>query len=187
MRAASSHWTQSGRRSSPGCPPAPPAFALGQLELADGFVALVTAPGAPWLANAIALGAGAVPGRRRAALALLGRGLGLTPGGDDLLAGACITAAAVGDPLALPPGVRSLTTALSATLLELAAAGAGPMPVHALLDLGAERWRGALRELGGLGASSGRAIALGVGAAAVVLGGRAARSVPPPAARHFVS
>jgi hypothetical protein len=57
----------------------------------------------------------------------------------------------------------------------------------ALLDLGAERWRGALRELEGLGASSGRAIALGVGAAAVVVGGRAARSVPPPAARHFVS
>lgn len=163
--------------------PAPPAFALGQLELADGFVALVTAPGAPWLANAIALGAGDVPGRRRRR----SRSWGLTPGGDDLLAGACITAAAVGDPLVLPPGVRTLTTALSATLIELAAAGAGPMPVHALLDLGAERWRGALRELEGLGASSGSAIALGVGAAAVVLGGRAARSVPPPAARHFVS
>ena len=164
-------------------------------------MALVTAPGAPWLANAIALGpgptvvwdpvvariepgpalaargsailralgvarpaavadalsaaatrppraavaalfaaweSGDVAARRRAALALLGRGPGLTPEGDDLLAGACIVAAAVGDPLALPPGVRTLTTPLSATLLELAAAGAGPKPVHALLDL-AER------------------------------------------------
>jgi hypothetical protein len=231
-------------------PLAPPALAVGPLELADGFVALVTAPGVPWLANAIALGPGPavvwdpvvariepgpalaarggailralgvarpdgvadalsaeatrapraavaalfaaldsadVPARRRAALALLGRGPGLTPEGDDLLAGACLTAAAVGDALALPPGVRTLTTPLSATLLELAAAGAGPKPVHALLDLGDERWRGALRELEGLGASSGRAIALGVGAAAVALGARAARSVPPPAARHFVS
>ena len=231
-------------------PFSPPALAVGQLELANGFVALVTAPGAPWLPNGIALGpgptvvwdpvvarvepgpalaargnailralgvarpaavAGALSGeatqppraavaglfavlgsgdagaRGRAALALLGRGPGLTPEGDDLLAGACVTAAAAGDPLALPPDLRTLTTPLSATLLELAAAGAGPKPVHALLDLGDERWRGALRELEGLGASSGRAIALGVGAAAAVLGGRAARRVPPPAARHFVS
>ena len=83
------------------------------------------------------------------------------------------------------PALRALTTPLSATLLELAAAGAGPKPVHALLDLGDERWRGALRELEGLGASSGRAIALGVGAAAAVLGARGAER-PPPAARHFV-
>ena len=123
--------------------------------------------------------------RRRAALALLGRGPGLTPEGDDLLAGACVTAAAAGDPLALPPGLRTLTTPLSATLLELAAAGAGAAPVHALLELTSERWPAALRELEGLGASSGRAMALGVGAAAAVLGARAARRVPPPAARHF--
>jgi Protein of unknown function (DUF2877) len=128
-----------------------------------------------------ALGSGDLRARRRAALALLGRGPGLTPEGDDLLAGACITAAAVGDPPALPPGVRTLTTGLSATLLELAAVGAGPQPVHALLDLRSERWRGALRELEGLGASSGRAIALGVGGAAVVLG--ATGGAQRPAAR----
>ena len=132
-----------------------------------------------------ALRSGDVAARRRAALALLGRGPGLTPEGDDLLAGVCIAAAVAGDPLALPPGARALTTPLSATLLELAAAGAGPKPVHALLDLTSERWGAALRELEGLGASSGRAIALGVGAGAVVLGGRAARRVPPRAARHF--
>ena len=117
---------------------------------------------------------------------LLGRGPGLTPEGDDLLAGVCIAAAAAGDPLALPPGARALTTPLSATLLELAAAGAGPKPVHALLDLTSERWGAALRELEGLGASSGRAIALGVGAAAAVLGASHARRVPPRAARHFL-
>jgi uncharacterized protein DUF2877 len=132
-----------------------------------------------------ALHSGDVAAWRRATLALLGRGPGLTPEGDDLLAGVCIAAATSGDPLALPPGARALTTPLSATLLELAAAGAGPMPVHALLDLTSERWGAPLRELEGLGASSGRAIALGVGAAAVVLGGRAARRVPPRAARHF--
>ena len=224
-------------------PSAPPAFALGPLQLADGFVALVTAPGVPWLANAIALGpgptvlwdpvvariepgpalaargsailralgvarlagvadalsaepmrppraavaalfaalgSGDVAARRRAALALLGRGPGLTPEGDDLLAGACITAAAVGDPLRLPPGVRTLTTPLSATLFELAAVGAGPQPVHALLEL-RSALAGALRRLEGLGASSGRAIALGVGGAAVALGRKGARAQRPAA------
>ena len=208
---------------------------VGQLDLGDGFVALVTAPGTPWLPNALALGSGPTvvwdpvvapiePGpalaargmailgalgvarpagtaaaladtatrppraavaalvaalgsgdgaaRRRATLALLGRGPGLTPEGDDLLAGAAIVAAAVGDPLGLPPALRTLTTPLSATLLELAAAGAGPLPVHALLDPVRDDWRAALRELEALGASSGRAIALGVGAAAAVLGAR---------------
>jgi Protein of unknown function (DUF2877) len=132
-----------------------------------------------------ALRSGDAGARRRAVPALLGRGPGLTPEGDDLLAGACVVAAAAGDPLVLPSGLRALTTPLSATLLELAAAGAGPRPVHALLDLRDERWRGALRELEGLGASSGRAIALGVGAAAAVLGTRHRRSIPPRAARHL--
>ena len=133
-----------------------------------------------------ALRSGDVAARRRAALALLGRGPGLTPEGDDLLAGVCIAAAAAGGALALPAGARALTTPLSATLLELAAAGAGPKPVHALLDPTSERWGTALRELEGLGASSGRAIALGVGAAAAVLGASHARRVPPRAARHFL-
>jgi hypothetical protein len=216
--------------------------AAGPLDLGDGFVALVSRPGTPWLPNAIVLGAGPAvvwdpfvapvePGpalaargeavlralgvadpadglardalgrprgdvtalhpprvaiaalldalrcgdpaaRRHAARALLGRGPGLTPEGDDLLAGAAAVAAAVGDPLALPPQVGDLTTALSATLLELAAAGAAARPVHALLDLDREDWRTALCELARLGASSGRAMALGAGAAAAALGAR---------------
>jgi len=188
----------------PGTPWLPNAIALGpgptvvwdpvvaRIEpgpaLAARGTAILRALGPPRAAVAALLSALAADGaaaRRRAALALLGRGPGLTPEGDDLLAGACVTAAAAGDPLALPPGLRTLTTPLSATLLELAAAGAGAAPVHALLELTSERWPAALLELEGLGASSGRAMALGVGAAAAVLGARAARRVPPPAARHF--
>lgn len=97
---------------------------------------------------------------------LLGRGAGLTPEGDDMLAGAFAVRAAAGAPVALPRDLRERTTALSATLLELAAVGAAPRPLHALLDLRNEDWRGALRDLDRLGSSSGRAIALGAAAAA---------------------
>jgi hypothetical protein len=44
--------------------------------------------------------------------------------------------------------------------------------VHALLDLDEADWHTALRALERLGASSGRAIALGAGAAAAALGAR---------------
>jgi hypothetical protein len=159
----------------------------GPAGVADALSCSATSPSRAAVAALIAaLRTGDPAARRRAALAVLGRGPGLTPEGDDLLAGACVTAAAAGDPLALPPGFRTLTTPLSATLLELAAAGAGPRPVHALLDLENGRWRAALPELEGLGASSGRAIALGVGAAAVALGVRGGRRIPPAAARHFM-
>jgi hypothetical protein len=106
---------------------------------------------------------------------LLGRGAGLTPEGDDLLAGAFAVLAAVGEPVAPPDDLRERTTALSATLLELAAAGAAPRPLHAVLGVRDEHWRGALRELERLGSSSGRAIARGAAETAVLLG-RAARS-----------
>jgi Protein of unknown function (DUF2877) len=210
-------------------PPGAVPVAPGQLDL-DGFVALITPPGTPWLPNAIALGDGpmvvwdpvlpaiergprlarrgrdvlaalgparpadllsppadalldALAGDDRAMRALLGRGAGLTPEGDDLLAGALAVAAAAGAPLALPPDVRERTTALSATLLELAAAGAAPRPLHAVLDLDSESWRGPLRELGCLGASSGRAIALGAATAAAAID--ALGCVAPLAARHL--
>jgi hypothetical protein len=202
----------------------------------DGFVAVITPPGTPWLPNGIALGPGptvvwdpVLPALRpgpelaargaailralgaagpwapairgalrgggatrppqaaidalldalaaedraaggRAALALTGRGAGLTPEGDDLLAGVCAVAAAAGCPLPLPRDLTERTTPLSATLLELAAAGAAPRPLHALLDLSERRWQAALQSLERLGASSGRAIALGVGSAATLLG-----------------
>jgi len=97
---------------------------------------------------------------------LIGRGGGLTPEGDDLLAGAAAVVASLPWPGALREAwlgalvgddLRSRTTALSATLLELAVRGMGPRPLQALLagDGGAQA------RLEALGHSTGRAIARG--------------------------
>jgi hypothetical protein len=123
-----------------------------------------------------------------AAQRLLGRGPGLTPEGDDLLAAVVATlrtlgpAAGVADAslagllAALVPdraaGMAGRTTALAATLLELAARGQVAEPAGRLLDLGPGgelAWPGALRRLERLGHGSGRAYALGIGAAAWLL------------------
>jgi hypothetical protein len=165
-----------------------------------------------------------------AAGVLLGRGPGLTPEGDDLLAAVAATLATLGpatgvagpalanlraalvptrtpgvgpsgdaadqaaagepagpgasDQLGHPPAAGGLghqladgrparrTTALAATLLELAASGQIAEPAGRLLDLGPEgerAWRGALRRLERLGHGSGRAYAAGIGAAARLL------------------
>ena len=152
--------------------------ALGVASTADVAGALsggaLAPPRAAVTALFAALQTGNAAAQERAARTLLGRGPGLTPEGDDLVAGAAVAAAAAGERLALPADLRDLTTVLSATLLELAAAGAAAQPVHALLDLADEGWRAPLGELAALGASSGRAIALGVGAAAAALGARRA-------------
>jgi Protein of unknown function (DUF2877) len=113
----------------------------------------------------------------RAAARLLGRGPGLTPEGDDVLAGAVVGLRALGRAAGADPGAvdglvaalvpRDLadrTGALSATLLRLAALGAAPEPVHRLLGAG-DRER-ALADLCQLGASTGGAIAAGIGLAA---------------------
>jgi Protein of unknown function (DUF2877) len=153
-----------------------------------------------------------------AAGVLLGRGPGLTPEGDDLLAAVAATLATLGPATgvtapalasllaALVPtrtpgpsrdgagqaaagglagpgagrrlgdlpaaGLAGRTTALAATLLELAARGQVAEPAGRLLDLGPEGerpWRGALRRLERLGHGSGRAYAAGIGAAARLL------------------
>ena len=156
-----------------------------------------------------------------AAGVLLGRGPGLTPEGDDLLAAVAATLttlgpatgvtapalanllaalvptrtpgvgpsgdgtdeAAAGGPagsgasggvghLPVAGGLGGRTTALAATLLELAARGQVAEPAGRLLDLGPEgerAWRGALRRLERLGHGSGRAYAAGIGAAARLL------------------
>jgi uncharacterized protein DUF2877 len=94
----------------------------------------------------------------------IGRGPGLTPEGDDFVAGMAGVLAAAGrhdDVAALLGGdLRRRTTALSATLLELAAQAMGPQPLQALLAGNA----GALPELLGLGHTSGRAYARGAAA-----------------------
>jgi Protein of unknown function (DUF2877) len=121
-----------------------------------------------------------------AAERLLGRGPGLTPEGDDLLAAVAATVAVLGPAAGLdaaqraallaalvPAGRRAgRTTALAATLLELAARGQVAEPAGRLLDLGpaGERaWPAALRRLQRLGHGSGRAYAAGIGAAASLL------------------
>jgi Protein of unknown function (DUF2877) len=97
---------------------------------------------------------------------LIGRGGGLTPEGDDLLAGVAAVVASLPWPLALREAwlgalvgddLRARTTALSATLLELAVGGMGPEPLQSLLAGDAD----ALSRLEALGHSTGRAIAAG--------------------------
>jgi hypothetical protein len=100
-----------------------------------------------------------------AGAALIGRGPGLTPEGDDLVAGvaavlshdASWVAALIGTDL------RARTTSLSATLLELAAWGMGPEPLQALLAGDP----GALERLLRLGHSTGAAYAHGAALALV--------------------
>jgi hypothetical protein len=114
---------------------------------------------------------------------LAGRGPGLTPEGDDLLAAvagglavlgpaAGVDGAGLGALLAaLVPG-PGRTTALSSTLLALASDRRLPEPAGRLLDLGpagAAAWPGALARLERLGHGSGRAYAAGIAATAVLL------------------
>lgn len=103
----------------------------------------------------------ALVGRR-----LIGRGGGLTPEGDDLVAGVAAVVASLPWPGGLRaawlgalvgPDLRRRTTALSATLLELAVCGMGPEPLQALVGGDAD----ALTRLVALGHSTGRAIAAG--------------------------
>jgi hypothetical protein len=114
-----------------------------------------------------------------AARGLLGRGPGLTPEGDDLLAAVAGTLAVLGPVTgwersvltsflaALVTPAPERTTALSATLLQLAARGQLAEPAGRLLDLGPEgeaAWPAALARLERLGHGSGRAYAAGIAA-----------------------
>jgi hypothetical protein len=96
---------------------------------------------------------------------LIGRGPGLTPEGDDVVAGMAgvLAAASRHDEVAalLGTDLRRRTTALSATLLELAARGMGPEPLQAVLAGRA----GALERLLAMGHTSGRAYARGAATA----------------------
>ena len=112
------------------------------------------------------------PAVRRAAVRLLGLGPGLTPSGDDVLAGLLLGLApsrvrsALAD-VAAAAGER--TTALSATLLRQAAAGHAAPPVVAVADAlaagDAARVRQAVPALLAVGHSSGYDTACGLLAA----------------------
>jgi hypothetical protein len=117
-----------------------------------------------------------------AARRLVGRGPGLTPLGDDILAATALTVASLGlasgfPPAThrawlaalLPPDLRKRTTAVSATLLELASRGSGIGPAQALLDPdrgGGPRLGLELDRLGRLGHTTGPAYATAIGIAA---------------------
>ena len=152
----------------------------GYLDL-DGFIVVVSQDG-PVLPNGVALTGTGVwdPTLRLSAPALepvddersletigaelIGRGPGLTPEGDDFVAGMAGVLAAAGrhgDVAALlGADLRRRTTALSTTLLELSAQAMGPEPLQAVLAGDA----GALERLFGLGHTSGRAYARGAAA-----------------------
>ena len=123
---------------------------------------------------------------------LLGRGPGLTPEGDDLVAAVAGALAVLGPAIRSPgpapetpmdgptsdPVLNALapipgrTTGLSATLLALAARRRLPEPAGRLLDLspaGEAAWPAALARLDRLGHGSGRAYAAGIGATAILL------------------
>jgi len=137
--------------------------------------------------------------------ALLGRGPGLTPEGDDLLAAVAGSLAVLGpavyppappreppppdrfrsklppeppgDPLlAVLTSMPGRTTALSATLLALAATRRLPEPAGRLLDLspaGEKAWPAALARLERLGHGSGRAYGAGIAVTTSLLGAAA--------------
>jgi hypothetical protein len=104
---------------------------------------------------------------------LIGRGPGLTPEGDDLLAGAMasLSASSSHNELVgalLPPDITGRTTNLSATLLRLAARGMVVEPLRGVLDTaGGSDWRNDLSHLLAMGHSTGRAWAVGAGIAMV--------------------
>jgi hypothetical protein len=106
---------------------------------------------------------------------LQGRGAGLTPSGDDVLAGILLVCAmdrarrgALGR---LARSAR--TTALSRAYLRWAAAGQSIQPAHALLDAAADNDTNAMgwaaQTLAAVGATSGRALVAGIALAATGL------------------
>lgn len=113
-----------------------------------------------------------------AGIGLIGRGRGLTPSGDDALAGALLVAHALRAPRALADAVRAhlgATTAVSAALLGAAGDGFAAHPVVALVDAVLVGHVGAttraLPDVLSLGHTSGRDLVCGVLTALRVLGG----------------
>lgn len=120
---------------------------------------------------------------------LEGRGGGLTPAGDDALAGIMLVAAA---DRSQRPTLRRLarqarTSELSRAFLAWAARGASIKPAHAVLEAAASGDQAGLaraaRTLAAVGASSGRALLAGLALAASELPPRPTDSQLAPATR----
>lgn len=155
--------------------PWPPRPAAGVLQRARRLAhAALAAGAAPWIPEALAA---AIADPRRAVAALVGRGIGLTPAGDDALTGALAAAAALGEPV--PDLVGAVlaacgtTTDLAASFLRQACAGDFHRPLHeAVAAVVADTDAGpATARLLAVGATSGADAALG---ASVALRHRAA-------------
>jgi hypothetical protein len=127
---------------------------------------LVTARGQPDIDPSMAAGLAEPDRAELTASRLVGRGSGLTPAGDDVLAGFLVAAYAYRLPA---PAIRGLTTTgarttrLSATLLRHAARGESvPQLAHFLTALGdGAELVAATDELLRIGHSSGTALAVG--------------------------
>lgn len=163
----------------PGCPvvcwdpAAPPVWDAAVAPLEGGPEALARL--AAWLLAEVRPPGVALADAPRL---LVGRGPGLTPEGDDVLAGAAAGVRALGPAAGLgadevdrlarslcPPDVRRRTGALAATLLEMAAReGTAPEPAHRVIAPGDRP--AALADLRRLGSSTGGAIAAGIALAA---------------------
>jgi len=116
---------------------------------------------------------------------LQGRGTGLTPSGDDVLAGILLVGAidASRRPDLARLALDARTTRLSRAFLRWAAAGHNILPAHGLLDAAASGDPAGMREaaasLAGVGATSGRALAAGSALAATGLAPTSARTMTP--------
>ena len=118
-------------------------------------------------------------GGEDAVAGLVGRGPGLTPSGDDALAGALLVASALGTGTALADAVRArlgATTAVSAALLDAAADGYAARPVVDLVDAAvagdADAVARALPAVLAIGHTSGADTVLGIRTALAALSSR---------------
>jgi hypothetical protein len=99
---------------------------------------------------------------------LQGRGTGLTPTGDDVLAGVLLFDrwAHPGSPRPSRVAASARTTDLSRSYLRWAAAGQSVAPVHDMVDAAVRRdgaaARAAAARVAGIGGSSGRALLVGL-------------------------
>jgi hypothetical protein len=122
-------------------------------------------PRAPVLSTCISFSQAPVPGR------LLGRGSGLTPEGDDILAGWLIAARSINHPdfetvfAEVSKTARTMTTTFSACLLDCAGAGYGVAPLIDYLNARLANSKTVLSKremLTRVGHTSGEALAMGV-------------------------
>jgi hypothetical protein len=111
---------------------------------------------------------------------LAGLGEGLTPAGDDVLAGYAAARVALGAPVALSPGAIGRSSALGLAYLRCAERGELPDVAARMLAAicrgSADEARSAVPLLRGWGSWSGVALGWGINAAVVSAGGTATRA-----------